>query len=192
MPVDETENLLYAMAQLPSGVKTFYEKGQYNFELVPGMELPPLTSTNIGTVTTFAGGKGTIKFHMMTRSDRSEEILKYEAQIASIIENGGGRYEQLPESFSSAWTPDPAIADTPFFRAVALAHKETTGLVPRTISQHSGLEPGVIAAKNPGLKAIAIGAFIGDHHSHRQWVTLKSITSLHDRVVKTLETLASK
>jgi len=194
--IEDSTRLLRNMAQIPFGVKEWYRDEDINFDLTPGMERPPYTSTNIGTLMTVADQHGTFQFQIMTRSDGSEDTRKYENEIAEIIKSEGGEVEHLDDLYTPAWDPDPNIRETPFFKAQVNAHIEERGKKPIVFRQHSGLEVGILSNKPEGeegeegkIDASAIGAHIEGHHKADQWVTLESTGSLQRRVHGTLRNL---
>lgn len=142
------------------------------------------TSINLASVKT---GETAITITTMTRSESKDRQRQVVGDAMTRFEKHGARCEV--DSEYPAWEPDRNSA---ILRIVNESFQELFGTIPQIVVEHSGLECGIFAARNPRLELVSIGPDIFDLHSPSERLDIASVERFRRLTIKTLEKVASR
>ncbi|MCF2140236.1 MAG: beta-Ala-His dipeptidase [Candidatus Lokiarchaeota archaeon] len=135
------------------------------------------TSNNFAIVKTTDSG---IIFHLSSRSSVQadlEWIRDQLEQLASIT-----KWHYIREKAYPGWNPDPQSS---FLAYVKKIYMQELGKEVGVGAVHGGLETGLIGAKIPGMKMVAIGPDIHNPHSPDERVNIHSVEKMY-QIIKSI------
>ncbi len=140
------------------------------------------TSTNLASVRT---DSDRVEIVESSRSARGGALAEVRGSLCALGKLARCEVEQ-PEGYPG-WPPEP---DSHLVNTMKAVYRDLFGKDAQIKAVHAGLEPGVIAAKRPGLRMISFGPDIRDPHSPRERVHVPSVERFWKLLVETLRRLA--
>lgn len=140
------------------------------------------TSTNLASIRT---DLDRVEIVESTRSARAAALAEVRGSLRALGRLARCELEQ-PEGYPG-WPPEP---DSPLLGTMKAIYRDLFGQEAQIKAIHAGLEPGVLAAKRPGLRMISFGPEIRDPHSPRERVDVASVERFWKLLVETLRRLA--
>ncbi|MDA3852382.1 MAG: aminoacyl-histidine dipeptidase [Spirochaetaceae bacterium] len=138
------------------------------------------TSSNIAGVRTT---QDNFEFFGSQRSSVMSRLYWVRDRIVALAELAGCRNIRVKNKYP-AWQPD---MESPLLKKCSEEYKKLFGKEPIIEAIHAGLEPGLIAAKYPGMLMISIGPTLTNPHSPDEALYIPSLKPFYEFLAALLE-----
>lgn len=167
MDKDAQKKLSFVLLAAPDGVQDM------------SVTIPDLveTSLNMGILKTEAENA---IMHFALRSNKKTALMALEDKLCAMAEFSG-----IPVECFGHYPPWEFKENSELQKLYKETYCEKTGVEPKVVAIHAGLECGVLSDKIPGLDCIAIGPEAKDVHTVHEAVRISSIEEIYE-IVKNL------
>jgi len=139
------------------------------------------TSINLGIINC---DKGNISVNCLLRS--SVESAMMDLQNATFCALTQGNFNVTFTGGYPGWAPNP---ESSLLKSVASIYESEYGRKPDIMAVHAGLECGIIGAQYPDMESISCGPTIKFPHSPDERVSVSSVNTFWQFLVKVLESV---
>ena len=167
--LDESKRIIQSIRLLHQGPITFS----------PAIAGLVETSNNVAVVET----NGTeIQVLMSTRSSVDAELAEFRKELTTIGQLTG--WEVILKPAYPGWKPDPESSFTKF---ISTEYEKFSDEELEIKAIHAGLECGIIGAKYPGMKMVAIGPTALNAHTPDEKVKIDTVGAVYDILVSVVK-----
>ena len=137
------------------------------------------TSNNVAVVET---KDSEIQVLMSTRSSVDAELAEFRKKLAAIGQLTG--WEVIQKPAYPGWKPDP---ESSFTRFISSEYMKFSDKELDIKAIHAGLECGIIGAKLPGMKMVAVGPTALNAHTPDEKVKISTVEAVYDFLVSVVK-----
>ncbi|MHA1136648.1 MAG: beta-Ala-His dipeptidase [Candidatus Thorarchaeota archaeon] len=137
------------------------------------------TSNNVAVVET---EDSEIRVLMSTRSSVDAELVEFRKKLATIGQLTG--WEVIQKPAYPGWKPDP---ESSFIKFISTEYAKFSDKELDIKAIHAGLECGIIGAKFPGMKMVAIGPTALNAHTPDEKVKISTVGAVYDFLVSVVK-----
>ncbi|MFW9845095.1 MAG: beta-Ala-His dipeptidase, partial [Candidatus Thorarchaeota archaeon] len=169
--LDESKRIIQSIRLLHQGPVAFS----------PAIDGLVETSNNVAVVET---NGSEIRVLMSTRSSVDAELTEFRKILATIGQLSG--WEVIQKPAYPGWKPDP---ESPFTKFISSQYAPFVDKELDIKAIHAGLECGIIGAKLPGMKMVAIGPTALNAHTPDEKVKIATVGAVYDFLVSVVKEL---